>query len=271
MEDGPDFIVASTPQGGKTTLLQTWGLALATYNSPQQIQLILVAMRRDSLQPLRDLPHVLHYCRTPSDFYEAGPLERLIEEIQQREQVVQENFANLKRLPHIVVMIDDYSELVNEVSSHTDAKNNLSVLAKRGREVNIHTIVTGNLPKLDVGFGDPVVDQLKSNRSGFLLQVIDATESNPLGLRLRASEIKEMPAGRGYLARRGSKEMLQVATPGDSEAVIRWVADITDGWKTQDVDEAAWPELNDDQNKTNGGDPKPPPSTIDEKAAEKAG
>jgi hypothetical protein len=49
------------------------------------------------------------------------------------------------------------------------------------------------------------------------------------------------------------------------------VADITDGWKTQDVDEAAWPELNDDQNKTNGGDPKPPPSTIDEKAAEKAG
>jgi S-DNA-T family DNA segregation ATPase FtsK/SpoIIIE len=254
VDDGPDFIIASTPKGGKTTLLRTWALALAKYNSPQQIQFILVSIQRDSLQPLRSLPHVLDYCRDTETFCEDGSLARIQHEIEYREQLVQKSRQHLDRLPHIVVMIDDYDALSNEVSSTAEVNEHLATLAKEGRDVNIHTIVTGPLPKMGVGYSDKVISQLKVNRSGFLLRVLDATEQNPLGVRLRAAEIKKMPAGRGYLARGGTKELLQVATPGDDEAVGRWVARITETWQAKEIAEANWPQHRPAQQETDGSE-----------------
>lgn len=252
-DDGPDFIIASTPKGGKTTLLQTWALALAMFNSPQQVQFVLISMQRDSLQPLRALPHVLDYCREAEEFCEDGALLHLQQEIEARERLVEKSRKRLDHLPHIVVMIDDYDALSNEVGNDTQVNDQLSTLAKEGRDVNIHTIVTGPLPKMGVGYADKVISQLKVNRSGFLLRVLDATEQNPLGLRLRAAEIKQMPAGRGYLARGGSKEMLQVATPGDDAAVARWVIEITEAWRAKEIVEAAWPQYETVPQKTDGG------------------
>jgi S-DNA-T family DNA segregation ATPase FtsK/SpoIIIE len=40
VDDGPNFIVASMPRGGKTTLLWTWALSLAEFNSPQQVRFL---------------------------------------------------------------------------------------------------------------------------------------------------------------------------------------------------------------------------------------
>jgi len=243
VENGPDFIVCSTPQGGKTTLLWTWALALAEFNSPQQVQFVLVAGRRNSLQPLEGLPHVLDYCRTPESFCQKGVLTRLLAEIQRREALLSDNLSRAGELPHIVVMFDDYDEFFNAVGGEREVQEGLTTLAKRGRDVEIHTVVTGPLPNMGVGYNDPLVKQLKIGRSGFILRILDAGDQNPLGLRVRPSQIKGMVPGRGYAVRSGSEEMLQVATSGDSASVAGWVAQLQQRWTDAGVAPASWPEV----------------------------
>ncbi|RLC75194.1 MAG: hypothetical protein DRI81_12525 [Chloroflexi bacterium] len=239
--DGPDFIIASTPKGGKTTLLLTWTLALAEFNSPQQVQFVLIAGRRDSLRSLQGLPHILDYCRTPGSFRQDGTLARLLAEIERREELMSADPSLADELLRIVVMFDDYDEFFNAVGGEQEIKDGLETLSRRGRDVNIHTVVTGPLPKMDVGFNDPLVKQLKTGRSGFVLRILDPTGQNPLDLRIRASEIKQMVPGRGYVVRNGSEEMLQVATPGESDSVTDLVAKLRQRWSDAGKTAASWP------------------------------
>ncbi|MBN1872646.1 MAG: zinc-ribbon domain-containing protein [Anaerolineae bacterium] len=241
VNDGPDFIIASTPQGGKTTLLWTWALSLAEFNSPQQVQFVLVAGRRNSLRPLQNLPHVLDYCRTPEEFAN-GVSARLLAEIDRRETALSEGAITSGDLPQIVVMFDDYDEFVQAASNKSGVMTDLERLAKRGRDVELHTIVCGPLPAMGVDYKDTVVKQLKLGRSGFLLRVLDATEQNPLGLRIRASELGDMPPGRGYVVRNGNGEMFQVAMPGDAVVVTEHVTQVRERWLNGHGEPAAWPE-----------------------------
>lgn len=241
VNDGPDFIISGTSQGGKTTLLFAWVLALAEFNSPQQVQFVLVSGRRNSLRPLEGLPHVLDFCRTPESFCQDGVLARLQAELKRREALLSDVFAGTGGLPHIVVIWDDYNEFFSAVGGERQVQDALALLAKRGRDVDIHTIVAGPLPDLGVSYGDALVKQIKSGRSGFVLRVLDASDQNPLGLRIRAAEIKQMPPGRGYIVRSGNEEMLQVATPGDTVAVADWVTRLRQRWKDDGVAPASWP------------------------------
>lgn len=242
-DDGPDFIVAGTSQGGKTTLLFTWVLALAEFNSPQQVQFILVSGRRNSLRPLEGLPHVLDFCRTPESFCQDGTLTRLQAELKRREALLSDACAGTNEWPHIIVIWDDYNEFSGTVGGERQVQDALALLAKRGRDVDIHSIVTGPLPDLGVSYGDALVKQIKSGRSGFVLRILDASDQNPLGVRIRAAEIKQMPPGRGYIVRSGNEEMLQVATPGDTVAVADWVARLRQRWKDAGAAPASWPEV----------------------------
>lgn len=250
VSDGPDFIISSTPQGGKTTLLLTWALTLAQLNSPQQVQFMLIAGRRNSLRSLQGLLHVLDYRRTPESFCQGGVLARLLAEIQRRKGLLSDDISHADELSHIVVMFDDYDEFFNAVGGEREVQDGLSTLAKRGRDVSIHTVVTGPLPNMGVGFNDPLVRQLKIGRSGFILRMLDAAEQNPLGLRIRASEVKVMPPGRGFIVRNGSDEMIQVAMPGeDSLWVAARVTELNDRWVEAGVLPATWPETTDDPGK----------------------
>jgi len=58
LRDGPYFLVAETPQSGKTTLLQSWVLALADRHPPERLLLYLVDFCQSGLLGLSDLPHV---------------------------------------------------------------------------------------------------------------------------------------------------------------------------------------------------------------------
>jgi S-DNA-T family DNA segregation ATPase FtsK/SpoIIIE len=243
VNDGPSFIVSSTPQGGKTTLLCTWVLALATLNSPRGVRFVLISGRRDSLRPLADLPHVLDYCRAPEDACRDGVLVRLQSEIRRREVLLSERRASADAPPAIVAMFDDYDEFFAAVGEQQDVQEGLSALAKRGRDVDVHIVVAGPLPDMGgIAFRDPLLRQLKIGRSGFLLRVLDASDQNPLGLRLRADEVKQMPPGRGYVVRHGAEQMLQVATAGDASAVAEWVERLRHRWADAGAEPACWPE-----------------------------
>ena len=242
--DGPNFIVSSTPQGGKTTLLWTWVLALAEFNSPQKVQFVLMSGRRNSLRPLEGLPHVLDYCRTPESFCQDNVLARLRAEMQRRETLLGDASASADELSHIVAVFDDYDEFFNAVGEQKEVQDGLSVLARRGRDVNVHAIVAGPLPDMGgIAYRDPLVKQLKLGRSGFILRVIEAGDQNPLGLRIKAADIQQMPPGRGYVVRNAFEEMLQVATPGDAAAVSGWVTRLRQRWGKTGIAPASWPEI----------------------------
>jgi S-DNA-T family DNA segregation ATPase FtsK/SpoIIIE len=243
VDDGPHFIVSSTPQGGKTTLLLTWALALAEFNSPQQVQFVLTSGRRGSLEPLKKLPHVLDCCRGSEEFHESGVLPQLLAEIRRREGTLAQGSAGVDEWAHIVVMFDDYDEFFNAVGREREIADGLLALAKRGRNVDVHIVVTGPLPDIGgIAFRDPLIKQLRIGRSGFILRILDAGDQNPLGLRMKASEIRQTVPGRGYAVRNGFGAMIQVATPGDSASVADWVARLRRRWTNTGANPASWAE-----------------------------
>jgi hypothetical protein len=79
-------------------------------------------------------------------------------------------------------------------------------------------------------------------RSGFILRPLEAGDQNPLGVRIRAPDLAQMVAGRGFLARHGREEIVQTAFAGDRTAVARKVAELRDRWEQAGVSPAAWPE-----------------------------
>jgi S-DNA-T family DNA segregation ATPase FtsK/SpoIIIE len=241
IEDGPDFIVAGTPQSGKTNLLMAWVLALAAARSPQEIQFILTAGRRNSLQPLEALPHVLEYARSYREFHQKEILTRIGKEIHRREEVFAQDPYQGERLPHIVLVWDDYDDFSNALSGELEVQKGLELLARRGRDVNMHTIIAGPLPNLGVGFSDPLPKMVRAWRSGWVLKPLEAGDQNPLGIRIRAPDLAQMVPGRGFLSRHGREEMVQVVSLGDNPAVTRRVMTIKAQWEGQGVPPAAWP------------------------------
>lgn len=243
IKDGPDFIVTSTQQGGKTTLLLTWALMLAEYNSPQDLQFILIAGRRNSLQLLEELPHVLDYCRTPDSFKSDEVLLRLAAEVDRREQALTQRQVTQDGLSHIVMVIDDYDEFNNRLGLSQDRTfaGDLESVVKKGRDVNVHTIVTGPTNNLGVSISDPVFKYLKLGRSGFALHLLDA-DPTPLNLRLRSRDVGQdrLPPGRGYIVRNGDQSLIQIAMCESKDELDVWVDRLGQRWSDQS-EPAAWP------------------------------
>lgn len=242
LEDGPDFIVSGTPQSGKTNFLITWVLTLATFYSPQEIQFILMAGRRNSLQSLVGLPHILEYARSYREFQQEGILTKIVGEIHRRETLFSEDISVGSRLPHIIVVWDDYDDFSNALSGEREIQNGLDLLARRGRDVNLHTILVGPLPNLGVSFNDPLPKQVRAWRSGVILRPLEAGEQNPLSIRIRAPDLARMAAGRGFLSRHGREEIVQFAFAGDPATVAGRVADLKNRWEQEGVPPATWPE-----------------------------
>jgi len=236
--DGSDFIVAGSSQGGKTTLLWAWLLALAEQHSPQEVQFILISGRRNSLRPLQRLLHVVEFCRNAEEFQQNNIIAKITAEIDYREKELSSDPAAVNTLPHLLLVCDDYDEFFNTLSNERDIMIGLERLAKRGRDVNMHTIISGPLPGMGVGYSDPITKQLKLGRSGVLLRLLDTGDQNPLGVRVRPADIRQMPPGRGFIVRNGVEQAAHIATPGDQATVEQLVIQLVSQWK--DSQAATW-------------------------------
>jgi S-DNA-T family DNA segregation ATPase FtsK/SpoIIIE len=238
--DGPDFLVTGSSQGGKTTFLWSWLLALAQANSPQEVQFILVSGRRNSLRPLQRLSHVIEYCRNADEFHQNKIIAKINAEIDYREKALSDAESTANLFPHLLFVCDDYDEFANTLGNEREVMSGLERLAKRGRDVNMHTIIGGPPPGMGVGYGDPVVRQLKLGRSGILLRLLEAGDQNPLGVRIRPADIRQMPPGRGFIVRNGAEQVVHIATPGEPAAVEQQVIQLVSKWK--DCPAASWSE-----------------------------
>jgi S-DNA-T family DNA segregation ATPase FtsK/SpoIIIE len=218
LRDGPHFLIAGPAQSGKTTLLHSWLLALATQAPPTRLHLYLVDFRWAGLLPLRDLPHVRRYI--DNDDWLTAALVEISETMRERRQALEEarretgsppdERAWLARYPTIVLAIDDAEAFSAEAQSTN--KDMLEQLVRRERGLGFHVLLAGQASEL-AGSWEGLVKAVRQLQVGFLLGSTDHGDLQIFNLRLPPGESGlTLPPGRGYYAQRGRSRKVKVAT-----------------------------------------------------------
>lgn len=202
----PHALVAGGPGSGRTGVLQTSLMVLASTPALVDVKIILVDFRRTS-RAMRRLPGIWQYADSEERLVAAfGALK---EELQKRmthlktelEQQGEDDDEPVgKNFTPILLVIDDYDQL-NALSKNPI--NDLKEFLLQSRDLRLHILVAGT--PSDLGRTDPLLTQVRAGRLGIVLGA-DPNDASILGLRM-----SDMPAGRGYLVRRNQRNLVQFA------------------------------------------------------------
>lgn len=202
----PHALVAGGPGSGRTGVLQTCLMVLASTPTYAEVKIVLVDFRRTS-RPMRRLPGVWQYADSEERLVVAfnelkeelrSRMTRLKAELEQQEDDDDEPVG--KDFTPILLMIDDYDQL-NALSRNPI--NDLKEFLLQSRDLRLHILVAGS--PADLGRTDPLLTQVRSGRLGIVLGA-DPNDSPVLGVRM-----SDMPPGRGYLVRRNQRNLVQFA------------------------------------------------------------
>jgi hypothetical protein len=214
--DTPHAMIAGGPGSGRTTVLQTCLLMLATPTN-RHAQVILVDFRRGS-RLMRRLPNVCMYADTEERLNRV--MEKLKEELRKRSMQLREELEHMQDdlnvvlgalMTPLVLVIDDYDQL--SVLSRNPF-NDLKEFMPQARDLHFHILVAG--PPNDLMRTDPLLTSVRTARLGIVLGG-DPNDPQVLGVRM-----SDMATGRGYLVRRNQKYLVQLAHLAPNE-IVPWV------------------------------------------------
>jgi S-DNA-T family DNA segregation ATPase FtsK/SpoIIIE len=155
---GPHGLCVGATGSGKSELLRTLVLALATTHSPENLALVLVDYKGGAtFAPLSELPHVAGVITNLEN--QAGLVERvhssLAGEVKRRQQVLKDagNVADighytalrgssrpeLEPLPHLFVVIDEFGELITAKPDFIDL---FLSIGRIGRSIGVHLLLS---------------------------------------------------------------------------------------------------------------------------------
>lgn len=223
---GPHGLVAGTTGSGKSELLQTYILSIATTFHPYEVGFVIIDFKGGGMvNQFKELPHLMGAI-TNIDGKEINRSLRFIKaELNKRQRLFAEVSVNhidkyIKKyksgeaeipLPHLVLIVDEFAELKAE---QPDFMQELISAARIGRSLGVHLILATQKPSGQVD------DQIWSNsRFKICLKVQDQEDSNEVLKSPLAAEIKE--PGRAYL-QVGNNEiflLLQSAYSGAPERI----------------------------------------------------
>ncbi|MBO5460397.1 MAG: type VII secretion protein EssC [Ruminococcus sp.] len=211
---GPHGLVAGTTGSGKSEILQSYILSMATLFHPYEVGFVIIDFKGGGMvNQFRDLPH-LNGAITNIDGRE---IERSLLSIRAELRKRQELFAKYnvnhidayikkykagetdKPLPHLILIVDEFAELK---SDQPEFMKELISTARIGRSLGVHLILATQKPS-------GVVDnQIWSNSKFKLcLKVQNKEDSTEVLKSPLAAEIKE--PGRAYL-QVGNNEIFQL-------------------------------------------------------------
>jgi len=232
LRDGPYFLVAGTPQSGKTTLLQSWVLALADRYPPERLLLYLVDFRQSGLLGLSGLPHVrapvaeargrkpqerkTGYITDAERFAQA--LSEIESALQQRQVALNQARqkdpgafrlqAWLDARPTLLMVLDDFEMVDPELPP--DVKDLLNNGLKRWRELGFGMIVAGSTSDIENAWG--WIAQLRSAPVGF--QMGSAAFNQVFRINLPVDNpARPLPSGDAFYIRRGQALRVRIADP----------------------------------------------------------
>lgn len=211
---GPHGLVAGTTGSGKSEILQTYILSMATLFHPYEVGFVIIDFKGGGMvNQFRELPH-LNGAITNIDGREINrSLLSIRAELRKRQELFAKYSVNhidayIKKyksgecdqpLPHLILIVDEFAELK---SDQPDFMKELISTARIGRSLGVHLILATQKPS-------GVVDgQIWSNSKFKLcLKVQNKEDSTEVLKSPLAAEIKE--PGRAYL-QVGNNEIFQL-------------------------------------------------------------
>ncbi|MBB2902125.1 S-DNA-T family DNA segregation ATPase FtsK/SpoIIIE [Kineococcus radiotolerans] len=209
--DGPHALVAGTTGSGKSVLLRTLVAGLCAGFSPQAVQLVLVDYKGGAaFGPCTRFPHVAGVVTDLDEQLAARVLRSLRAEVRRREEVLARAGADdvrdlpLGRLPRLVVVVDEFRVLSQELPDFVDGLVRLAVV---GRSLGVHLVLATQRP---AGVVSP---EIRANTNlRIALRVQDRVDAEDVVGDPAPAGFSDRTPGRAVL-RRGSEglETFQVA------------------------------------------------------------
>ena len=179
--DGPHALVGGTTGAGKSELLQAWILGMATAHSPQRVTFLLVDYKGGSA--FRDcvkLPHTVGLVTDLSPHLVRRALASMNAELRYREHLLArfkakdlvelERRGEVEAPPSLVIIVDEFAALVQEVPEFVDGVVNV---AQRGRSLGLHLILATQRP------AGVIKDNLRANTNlRMALRMADEADSD---------------------------------------------------------------------------------------------
>ncbi len=211
---GPHGLVAGTTGSGKSEIMQSYILSMATLFHPHEVGFIIIDFKGGGMvNQFRNLPH-LNGAITNID---GNEIERSLlsikaELIKRQEKFAEHNVNHIDDyiklykegqaklpLPHLILIVDEFAELKSE---QPEFMKELISAARIGRSLGVHLILATQKPS------GVVSDQIWSNSKFKLcLKVQNKNDSNEVLKSPLAAEIRE--PGRAYL-QVGNNEIFQL-------------------------------------------------------------
>jgi len=199
---GPDphFLVFGDSQSGKSSLLRGLGRGLAATFSPEELQIVVVDVRRSLIDLAHD-PHVMAYAASPPAAQQAAEQLRAIA----GERMAPADASPLAvpswQGPRYVVLFDDYDLVAGPTGGPLAPL--LDVLAVGG-DVGLHVVLARRVGGSARGAYEAVFGRLRELGSPGVLLSGDPGEGPLLG----GTKAQPQPAGRGLFVRRGERPVL---------------------------------------------------------------
>lgn len=223
---GPHGLVAGTTGSGKSEILQTYILSIATLFHPYEVSFLIIDFKGGGMvNQFRELPHLLGAITNIDGKEIDRSLKSIKAELQKRQRLFAEAEVNhidkyiakfkagaaKEPIPHLVVIVDEFAELKAE---QPEFMKELISAARIGRSLGVHLILATQKPSGQVD------DQIWSNsRFKLCLKVQSQEDSNEVLKSPLAAEIKE--PGRAYLQVGNNEvfELFQSAYSGAPEKI----------------------------------------------------
>ena len=224
VRDGPHGLLAGTTGSGKSELLRSLVLGLATRSSPETITFVLIDYKGGStFDACAALPHTVGLVTDLDDRLAARALRSLEAELRRREMLLRSVGANdlgeyrrsmdadrrMDVLPRLVVVIDEFATLVVQQPDFIGA---LLGIAQRGRSLGVHLLLATQRPS-------GVLDEnIRANTNlRIALRVQDAADSTDVIGDHAAAHLPRSIPGRAIMRLGGDEAVIfqtaQCTTP----------------------------------------------------------
>lgn len=222
---GPHGLVAGTTGSGKSEILQTYILSVATWFHPYEVAFVIIDFKGGGMvNQFKNLPHLVGAITNIDGREIDRSLLSIRAELRKRQECFARENVNhidsyIKKyragecqvpLPHLILIVDEFAELK---SDQPEFMKELISAARIGRSLGVHLILATQKPS------GVVNDQIWSNSKFKLcLKVQNQEDSNEVLKSPLAAEIRE--PGRAYL-QVGNNEIFELFQSAYSGASTR--------------------------------------------------
>ncbi|MCU1409893.1 MAG: cell division protein [Rhodoglobus sp.] len=219
---GPHAVVGGTTGSGKSELLISWVLAMASSAPPARLTVLLVDFKGGSaFAALERLPHTVGIVTDLDEAHATRALESLRAELRYRERAIASargRSIDDVDLPRLVIVVDEFAAML---ADHPDLHTLFVDIASRGRSLGVHLVLCTQRP------AGVVRDAVLANADlRISLRVNNRADSSALVGTDAAAQLPARARGRGILApSEGEPRAVQFALSVDSDVdrvASRW-------------------------------------------------